>query len=159
MKRFVEEKLPRGWLYELGVYVQTCAQIEFYACRAICFLDDLAEGSEDWHNRLNCLRRMPTQRLITTLSNAAKRYMIGDPWAAYFKELAGHLHRFVENRHLAIHGRHIMVGQTVYLDAAEKGSRQDRIFDVSSELVREATEDADRILRALVRFCEEKSAL
>lgn len=154
--RYVETILPPSYLKELGVYVQTCAQIEYYACSAICKMEGLSESNVHWLARHDQLRNLGIDQLISALSSAAKSQKIVDPWNAYFIKLAGWLHQYSENRHRAVHGRHFVAEgtMTVSIDVAARGRRTERLVTVSPEQASEAVRDADNILRSLVRYCK-----
>ena len=152
--RFVETILPQSWLYELGVYLQTCAQIEFFTCSAICKIEGLDETSPNWRIRHDELRNMSMADLIKQLRSAEHVLEKHDPWRPYFKELRSWMHRYVDNRHIATHGRHSQSQflDKVVIDAAPRGSRTTRIYEVSHDDAVITISNADQILQALIRF-------
>lgn len=155
--RFVETTLPQTYIYELGVYLQTCAQIEFYVSSAICFCKGLKKDTPEWKREENQLRLKSTKDLINSLNRASCLLEEDDDWQAYFKQLVSWLHRYAENRHFAVHGRHCFSEQLerVTVSAATRNGDFAQEISITKEDVEAVTEDADRILRSLISFVEE----
>ncbi|WP_299144726.1 hypothetical protein [uncultured Tateyamaria sp.] len=152
--RYVEEKLPASYLYRLGVYAQSCAQIEYYICSAICISEGLNPSDEQWLPRHDTLRVSAISSQISELKKCSARLEAMDPWKKYFEELTGWLSREnVDARHLAIHGRHYQVGSTFYINAQPKDHRL-RETPCTMNDIETVLKNADAILRALVSFCE-----
>ncbi|WP_171229653.1 MULTISPECIES: hypothetical protein [unclassified Ruegeria] len=99
----IEGLLPPEFVYDLGVYLQTCAHIELLASALTVCLRGLEPEQDDWFNEYCRVRKLSTKKLIKELrksSEPAKKFGFSDDLSA----LADWIERFVQNRHMAAHG-------------------------------------------------------
>ncbi len=156
--RLVETTLPRDYLLELGVYLQTCAQIEYYACSAICVCKNLRMDCEEGSREHIRLRGLPTSKLIKELKTASKQLVADESWRNYFNELAEFLKKYVADRHAAVHGHHSLSsdGSSIVVSALSKDKKSVQEQRVHLESIKEPINNADRILRALLLFLDSR---
>jgi len=156
-ERVLEELLPRELLYDLGLYIQTCAHIELYICALICEMEDLKIHSDTWIERHVGLRKMPTESLLKALrrtgESATHKDMIPRD---QFNELVDWLLQYVSNRHIAVHGAFFKTPENEFrvnywhLDKSQTPHvRQIEQTVITHDLAHDLISDADRILRIL----------
>ena len=120
-ERHVEGILPSQHLHALGVYVQTCAQIEYYVCSSICIIEGIKPSSDAWYQRHDTLRSMRIGKLVNLLQKSSSLLSDDDDRKRYFGALSEWLSpENVDARHLAIHGRHYPVGKDIWINAQPK---------------------------------------
>ncbi|MEL7026963.1 MAG: hypothetical protein AAGO57_07015 [Pseudomonadota bacterium] len=150
----LEEILPRQFIYDIGLYLQTCAHIELTTCSLICRLEKQDEGSDMWWARFHELRKFSIKDLVRQLKQASRS--LDDTLQRDFDDFVGWIDTYKINRHIAAHGAfqsmpggnmrvhytHIekINGQKVYTKEETVLSRQEILDYVY---------DADRILRTL----------
>ncbi|WP_146204905.1 hypothetical protein [Jannaschia seohaensis] len=143
--------LSRDYLYKLGVYVQSCAHMEKLCSEIVCLSQGLAVETKAFEDKANSLRLLPTSELITELSKAAKSERLTSVDSSSLSSMAGWLHRYVHNRHLAVHGAHLLHGSNVRIEAAPKKGRSGW-FNTEIRVIDELVADVDRLLRELTHL-------
>ncbi|MEO0569994.1 MAG: hypothetical protein AAF066_19870 [Pseudomonadota bacterium] len=161
-KTLVEQELSRELIYSIGVYVQLCARIEKLIIKSIC-LAEKATG-ERAKFRYAELSQLSTRELISSLKNISSSLTKDHLWYRYFEELRPYLHKFVDNRHLAVHG---VISSNLAVHGVISPNNGARVFFFdknSKEAVDHQFEQnevefmvdaADHIARSLDRFCKE----
>lgn len=163
----VESQLPRDFIYDLGLYLQTIAQIEYSICTLICALEALTEGSGQWAERHHQLRKLQQKELLTELRKAIRK--LPDELAASFVELIHWIDTYKKNRHIAAHGAFYAtdvpgVLKVHYTHATGEKSNPQYVPE-TAEITRivslELIGDADRILRNIseVRLAVQNGAI
>jgi hypothetical protein len=146
------QDLGPGLAANLGLYVQICARIEYQVASIICAIEKRPEDTEEWRSRHNTLRwQHSTKELISKLSTSAKRLENNHSWKSYLSEISGWMHRFVGNRHKAVHGFITKEGDGLVVRAANKDSNEESVLSVSAKDIAEMMDDAQRILDSLER--------
>ena len=149
----IESQLPKQFIYDLGLYLQTCAHIEVGACSLICTLEG-HKGSNTGHNpRFHELRKLPLKQLIGQLSESGRH--LPQEHQEGLDKLTDWIKRFQNNRHIAAHGAfypsaHSSTLKVLYTHKfKDHGRTKYRSEDIEIErsLVLELIADADRILR------------
>ena len=149
----VEENLPKQFIYDLGLYLQTCARIEVSCCALVCTLEIVTGGSAEWHSRFSELRKLPIKDLIKTVKSKSRKLPTG--YASELVELMDWLDRYQINRHIAAHGafyrndtdQSLKVLYTHKKKEAGETHYRHEETEVTREMVLGFIADADRILR------------
>jgi len=148
----VEEELSSEIIYSIGNYVQLCARIEDLIACSIGAVESL-EGAEA--ERLQSeLRLKPTRDLIKAIKVVSERLPDDHIWAEFFNELRPYLHRFVENRHKAVHGV-VSSSEGLKVKFFNKAKGCIELSDFDRNEVDMMVQNADKIARALNQFCHE----
>jgi hypothetical protein len=157
----VEKFLPREFLFDLGVYLQTCAHIELFACALGVCLRGIEPQDEKWLQEFGKARKLGTSKLINFLKDSPPQQQ-GSKYQDDLDALCDWLHRFKNNRHIAVHGAFVETPngfiRVNYLHAS--GSRKDPKYiheraAVTKDLVEDILSDANRIFVVLLGFAEE----
>ena len=154
-KALLEDSLPSEFLYDLGLYLQTCAHIELSICTLICECEGLVEGERNWLDRFQALQKLPQNDLLKELSRVVRSASkeVADQVGA----LVNWMRTYKQNRHIAAHGaffREEPSGHVRVIYAHMEGTKDARVYRFEqARLTRkdsgELIEDADRILRSL----------
>lgn len=156
VKPLIEEQLPKQFIYDLGVYLQTCAHIELAVCELIVTIEFFPENNSVITKRLHELRKLAIKDLVSELRNSSGQ--VQDDWSNYLVELSDWVGRYKENRHIAAHGAFYREIDTENIRVFYTHKRKDHGVPVyypeetviTRKLVLDFIEDADRILRTLV---------
>lgn len=156
----VEQHLPSKFIYQLGVYLQTCAHIELASCALITVLEGTSPNGSKWLNAFAANRKLSTSELIKRLHKA------GGPAEEFgFSEdlfrLATWINNFVSNRHLAAHGAFFgSPSGFIRVDYFQNiGTRKTPHYEqtrtaLTDDLVAEALKDANDIYLILLGMLE-----
>jgi hypothetical protein len=155
IKPLIETRLPPQFLYDLGLYLQTCAHIELNACTLICKIEGHKEHSLAFDTRFQELRKEPQKDLIVSLKRSFK--VISEPHRSELMGLVDWIKSYSQNRHIAAHGAfwsmpgstHIQVLYTHKKKVDGKVSYHAEETQLSRDVVRNLIYDADRILRVV----------
>lgn len=159
-KYAIEDLLPKEFIYEIGIYLQTCAHIELLASALIVCLEGLHPRDKMGFQKYAKYRKLPTSKLLKALRKAAKNAeKLG--FSKNLTQLCDWLDQFVSNRHIAVHGAFVAAPQGFlrvgYVHRREnmKGPKyENERTAVTQSLVHEAVEDADSIYRDLLGMIE-----
>lgn len=156
--RLIESQLPKRFLYDLGLYLQTCAHIELMICALICELEGLEIQSEKWVLRHSSLRKMKPDQLFKSLTQSAcdsDRLAVFEP--GLIDQLVDWMRVYIRNRHIAVHGAFFVTPEKDlrvnywHIDkSTTPPQRNIEATKITEELVGEHIDDADRILRTLL---------
>lgn len=152
----IENCLPQQFIYDLGLYLQTCAHIEVTVCDLICRAEGLETRSNSWLLRFNELRKQPIKDLVVELRSVRDR--IVEICAEDFTEFINWIDQYKLNRHIAAHGAFFQNVESGGLKVLYTHKRKvngevsytEEETTISRELILSLIEDADRILRILV---------
>ncbi|WP_275392500.1 hypothetical protein [Aliiroseovarius sp. Z3] len=156
IKPIVESELPSQFIYDLGLYLQTCAHIETSVCSLICSTEGLIDGDKEHVLRFHQLRKLGVSDLIKQLRKSSKTL---DPENSdLLSTLANWLGTYQTNRHIAAHGAfYVEQGSNVLrvIYSHKRKSHGEFIYEseetvVDRDLALQLIEDADRILRSVV---------
>lgn len=160
LKTIVESYLPQQFLYELGVYLQTCAHIELAACATVCASEGLSIRSDEWNQRFFALRKLPMKELIKQLRVIEKR--LPDKLRPDFHDFFNWIDKYSLNRHIASHGAFMDAGEGLlrvqYVhQVVDHGTKKytEEMTQIDRSLVISSIKDADSILRILSGLSEE----
>lgn len=161
MKPLVEEYLPKQLIYDLGLYLQTCAHIEVSVCSLILTVETFSANNSILTKRFHELRKKPIGDLIRLLRAVAEQ--LDGEWSTFLVALSDWVDTYKLNRHIAAHGAlyidknnssEIRVLYThVKKDHGQKVYYPEETV-LTQKLVMELIEDADRILRSVVSLDE-----
>ena len=98
----VENYLPKQFIYDIGLYLQTIAHIEFSICTLILEIFEYEEGCTEWVLNLHRLRKLPQKELLSELRKASKR--LPEQPGQGLIELVEWMNTYKQNRHIAAHG-------------------------------------------------------
>lgn len=101
-KLLITKELPHQFIFDLGVYLQTCAHIELTTCSLICSLEDLRSGEDKHRERYLGLRKRPLKDLISDLRGAASALPSNEKEGLL--GLIDWIKTYVTYRHMAAHG-------------------------------------------------------
>lgn len=154
-KMLLEEQLPQQFLYDLGLYLQTCAHIEMLACSIVLHVEEKQGLGPVLTKRLHELRKMPINELLPTLRAVSDH--LQDEWRNGLVELCDWIEKVKLNRHIAAHGAFFDPRRDGSLRVLYTHVRKDhgkKVYfpeeaEVTRLLVGEFVADADRILRSL----------
>ena len=159
-KYAIENLLPKEFIYELGIYLQTCAHIELLASALIVCLDGALPGDDQWFEKYAEKRKLPTSSLLRALRDSAahaQNLIFRDDLI----QLCDWLVRFVNNRHLAAHGAFVAssqgflrVGYVHNLGSRRAPNYEFERTAITQLDVQAVTEDADRIYLTLIGMIE-----
>ncbi|MBY6048027.1 hypothetical protein [Vannielia litorea] len=154
-KLTISSELPEQFVYELGVYLQTCAHIELTACSLICSLEHLKPEDEGFTPRFFELRKLKLGDLIKTLGKAATSLPKDD-----YVGLKDITRWFQDNqiyRHMAAHGAFQWLEDEKKLRihyVHKRKLNKKTVYEPETRLVERKdvlsmVNDADRLLRIL----------
>lgn len=154
----IEDELPKQLIYDLGLYIQTCAHIEFAACSVICAFEEYRTGNKSSAERFNQLRKLSTSDLIKELRRSGVGANYGDfVSSGDFEIFVNWIERYKINRHIAVHGAfHRDKHGQLFASYVQtrKNKKKPELLPENIEITRARTKeliaDADRILRMLV---------
>jgi hypothetical protein len=116
----------------------------------ICAIEEISLGTSDWDKRHNTLRaRCSTSELIGLLGQSAKTLNDNNHWKKYLCDITGWMHRFVSNRHKAVHGFIETTAYGVCVNSAQKQGDIAAKVDVPEADLNEMLADALKILNNL----------
>jgi len=152
-KSILEQRLPPEFLYDLGLYLQTCAHIELLACALVCELEGLRIQTPEWRTRHLKLRKMRSSQLLEVLGSCAKRDEVAQRIdTSILGELVAWMKVYIQNRHIAAHGAffltpdgHLRVNYLHPSEGADPADYDVEKATVTRELADELIEDASRI--------------
>ena len=163
-RALIEDFLPREFLFDLGVYIQTCAHIELMTSTLICHIEGLARGSKNYIFRSNELRKLSTSELLKQMS---KSNFFTDPnLRSEFDQLVAWMRKLSKNRHIAVHGAFYDPEKSGVIEVNywhKSGSRNNPLFTKETNKIDRAAaleliNDADRILRIVFHLQKEIAA-
>lgn len=147
--------LPHKFIFELGIYLQTCSHIELFASALATSLEIENPNSEAWILRYAEIRKKGTEELIKTLQKSSKFERATDI-SGPLQKLCDWMLFHKSNRHIAVHGAFFgRPDGTLRVDYIQRsGSRKDPVYartegEVTAGLVAEALDDANDILLTL----------
>lgn len=151
----IESQLPKQFLLDLGVYLQTCAHIEVAVCALICRVEGLSPQDETWHHRFHSFRKLAIKDLIPHLQKAGQRLPM--PQATHFDEIVLWIKNHQRNRHIAAHGAFYVDGhnQKVKVLYSHKNRDENGVFYtaddavISRDFAATMIHEADRLLRII----------
>lgn len=130
--------------FAMGRYVIAVGRLEFLARRLICKLTGLEEDTrQDEYYKLCETSGAP---LITEVSKAIRKFA-DDQLRADLSSEIGHMHRFLRNRHMAIHGSWSAGDDGLICFVKIKGELAIR-HKLSWEDAEDAVRDAERLTNA-----------
>ena len=158
--RLIEDGLPVQFIYDLGLYLQTCAHIELNVCGLIIAIEDQLGAHPVKTKRLHELRKRSMSDLISDLKKFSEVF-VGDAQAD-FVNLVDWIDQYKLNRHIAAHGafsRPDEAGNLRVLYTHVKKDHGKKVYYpdetvVSQELVNELINDADRVLRIVTSMAK-----
>ncbi len=147
----IEGLLPKEFVFDLGLYLQTCAHIELLASALIVCLKGLTPENKDWFEQYCQVRKLSTKELIKEFKEAsklAKNFGFDEDLSA----LSDWIKRFVQNRHMAAHGAFfgspygfLRVDYVTNTGSKKAPNFKRATSAVTRENIGEALQDADRI--------------
>jgi hypothetical protein len=160
----VEEMLPARFLVDLGIYIQSAAQIELAVWQIIMSIDDdFTSDQQNFHDYLEL--RKSTPKLVARLKKSAANCR--PSLSIRVSNLASRIEGGLVNRNLAAHGAFFSdkqsgkIGVGHYYSEGQKPSK--RWYEVSEPIsqrqIREAIDDIDSILREAVSLLREAVSL
>ncbi len=159
-KLAVEKLLPEKFIYQIGVYLQTCAHIEVASSALIATLEGKTPKDEEWLKQYYSIRKLPTAKLIKRLTEAHSRAE-DYGFSSEIKQLAEWIKEFVGNRHMAAHGAFFgSPNEFLRVDFVEKtGGQKLPVFEpnrtaITASLVDDAIKDANGIYLILLGMLE-----
>jgi hypothetical protein len=160
VKPLLEDQLPQQFIYDLGLYLQTCAHIELSVCSLICTLERQPDGTADWHVAFHELRKMSVKDLLNRLQRSTVHLNNAD--GTVLRDLVEWMKKFQINRHIAAHGAFHTSDESknlkVFYTHKTKEDGQPKYHAeeqyVTRDLVLELIQDADRTLRSIAGLDE-----
>lgn len=151
----VEAHLPQQFIYDLGLYLQTCAHIEVAVCSLLAEIECRLDGRVKKADKFHELRKVPIGDLTRLLGKKSKH--LDGEWGEFLEAISELVGRYKENRHIAAHGAFFVKQpeKTLKVLYTHKVRNHGKVFfrpeetEISRELVLELIADADRLLRHL----------
>jgi hypothetical protein len=151
----LEETLPSQFIYDIGLYLQTCAHIEISACGLICEIEQLEMESDAFLLRFHELRKLAIAELIKAIGKSAEA--LSDDKSDSLKLLADWIANNKRYRDIAAHGafyfdsklQRIRVLYTHKTGPRANPEYHPETASLTREQILEHIFDADRILRIL----------
>ena len=142
----------------LGRYIQACARIEYQIASVVCAIEKISLDTPEWNKRHNKLRAdNSTSELIRLLGKSARSLKDENVWKNYLCDITGWMHRFVSNRHYAVHGFIETTAYGVCVNSAQKKDDSATQIDVPEADLNEMLADALSILRNLNKCASQLS--
>jgi hypothetical protein len=98
----LETFLSKQFIYDIGLYLQTIAHIEFSIGTLILEILGHKEGSNEWVAQLHRLRKLPQKDLLSELRKASIK--LPEEPQKVLHGLVEWMNTYKQNRHIAAHG-------------------------------------------------------
>ena len=154
---FAEKVLPKGFFPKLGLYVANCSYLERQIWLTIVKVECLEAGQDE--DEILQIKKLPTHKLLKRLAKSAEQVPVN--LRQRIIDISGHMRRFVDNRHMAIHGTWFAEGDDYRVEYFRNfGGRKSPDWREYTETVTgndidEAIEDCSRLICELLDVCNQ----